>query len=200
MISKAAWATWSHGEDQQPGLRNWDEAFMWLWDFHSLARSAGQVYLVSLWIGIFLPCCMDIRWQTLFVLSISNFHLLENTWLDCGTLHFQSHEKGFDSEMVGVVPTPSTVAKGWSPCSNTKDDGVMISFFHLNYSLPDYMAEAPGKMTKAQRYLIIVPHNYEHYLSSSLISNVPFPLSYILRSMFSARLIWSMNPCWRVCD
>lgn len=110
------------------------------------------------------------------------------------------HEKGFDSEMVGMVPTPSTVAKGQSPCSNTKDDGVMISFFHLNYYLPDYIAEAPGKMTKAQRYLIIVPHNYEHYLSSSLISNVPFPLFYILRSIFSARLIWSMNPCWRGCD
>lgn len=76
---------------------------------------------------------------------ILNLHFLERNSLDYRNLHFQNHEKGFDSDrVVCTVPQPSTIAKGQSPCNNMKDRGRgSIIFSHLNYYLLGWTSEVP---------------------------------------------------------
>lgn len=92
-----------------------------------------QVGFIFSYVDQHVPSCwVETCWLMPLVLCILNLHLLERLRLDCGNLHFQNHEKGFNSDMVGcATPQPSTVKKGQSPCRNMKDRGRCSIYFPI---------------------------------------------------------------------
>lgn len=117
----------------------------------------------------------------LFMADAASFNAIEIIfWKEHWCWSLPNLEKGVDSDMVRCV---ALVSYGQSPCGNMKDGGELPSFLPIHITIFSWMSEVLQPLLSPSRKRSIL-WTLSFFLSWC---HMPFPLCWILRSMFSAR-------------